>query len=92
MNGQGRPAPERIGKYDIVGVLGQGGMGVVYRARDPRIGRDVAIKTLTENITGDPDMLKRFYQEAGHTGNLRHPNIVTVYDFGDEEGLPYIVM
>ena len=92
MNGQGRPAPERIGKYDIVGVLGQGGMGVVYRARDPRIGRDVAIKTLTEGITGDPDMLKRFYQEAGHTGNLRHPNIVTVYDFGDEEGLPYIVM
>jgi serine/threonine-protein kinase len=92
VNGQGRPAPERIGKYDVVGVLGQGGMGVVYRARDPRIGRDVAIKTLTEGITGDPDMLKRFYQEAGHTGNLRHPNIVTVYDFGDEEGLPYIVM
>ena len=92
MNGQGRPAPERIGKYDVVGVLGQGGMGVVYRARDPRIGRDVAIKTLTEGFTGDPDMLKRFYQEAGSTGNLRHPNIVTVYDFGDEEGLPYIVM
>ncbi|HVU45220.1 MAG TPA: protein kinase [Terracidiphilus sp.] len=92
MNGQGRPAPERIGKYDIVGILGQGGMGVVYRARDPRIGRDVAIKTLTEGFTGDPDMLKRFYQEAGSTGNLRHPNIVTVYDFGDEEGLPYIVM
>lgn len=92
MNGQGRPTPERIGKYDIVGVLGQGGMGVVYRARDPRIGRDVAIKTLTEGFTGDSDMLKRFYQEAGHTGNLRHPNIVTVYDFGDEDGLPYIVM
>jgi eukaryotic-like serine/threonine-protein kinase len=92
MNGQGKPAPERIGKYDIVGVLGQGGMGVVYRARDPRIGRDVAIKTLTEGFSGDPEMLKRFYQEAGQTGNLRHPNIVTVYDFGDEEGLPYIVM
>ncbi len=92
MNGQGRPAPERIGKYEVVGVLGQGGMGVVYRARDPRIGRDVAIKTLTEGFSGEPDMLKRFYQEAGHTGNLRHPNIVTVYDFGDEDGLPYIVM
>ncbi len=92
MNGQGKPAPERIGKYDVVGVLGQGGMGVVYRARDPRIGRDVAIKTLTEGFSGDAEMLKRFYQEAGQTGNLRHPNIVTVYDFGDEEGLPYIVM
>ena len=87
-----KAAPERIGKYDIVGVLGQGGMGVVYRARDPRIGRDVAIKTLTEGFSGESDMLKRFYQEAGHTGNLRHPNIVTVYDFGDENGLPYIVM
>jgi eukaryotic-like serine/threonine-protein kinase len=92
VNGQGKPAPERIGKYDIVGVLGQGGMGVVYRARDPRIGRDVAIKTLTEGFSGESEMLKRFYQEAGQTGNLRHPNIVTVYDFGDEEGLPYIVM
>jgi eukaryotic-like serine/threonine-protein kinase len=92
VSGQGKTAPERIGKYDVVGVLGQGGMGVVYRARDPRIGRDVAIKTLTEGFSGDPEMLKRFYQEAGQTGNLRHPNIVTVYDFGDEEGLPYIVM
>jgi eukaryotic-like serine/threonine-protein kinase len=92
VNGQGKPAPQRIGKYEIVGVLGQGGMGVVYRARDPRIGRDVAIKTLTEGFSGESEMLKRFYQEAGQTGNLRHPNIVTVYDFGDEEGLPYIVM
>src|SRR5579863_6019952 len=67
-------------------------MGVVYRGRDSRIGRDVAIKTLTEGFSGESEMLKRFYQEAGHTGNLRHPNIVTVYDFGDEAGLPYIVM
>src|ERR1700722_1618137 len=67
-------------------------MGVVYRGRDSRIGRDVAIKTLTEGFSGDSEMLKRFYREAGHTGNLRHPNIVTVYDFGDEDGLPYIVM
>jgi len=87
-----KAAPSRIGKYDVTEVLGRGGMGVVYRARDARIGRDVAIKTLTEGYSGNPDMLKRFYQEAGHTGNLRHPNIVTVYDFGDEDGLPYIVM
>lgn len=93
MNDQAaKPTPQRIGKYDVVGVLGQGGMGVVYRARDARIGRDVAIKTLTAGFSGESDMLKRFYQEAGHTGNLRHPNIVTVYDFGDEDGLPYIVM
>ena len=93
MNDQtAKPTPQRIGKYDVVGVLGQGGMGVVYRARDSRIGRDVAIKTLTAGFSGESDMLKRFYQEAGHTGNLRHPNIVTVYDFGDEDGLPYIVM
>ncbi|MFP5230391.1 MAG: protein kinase domain-containing protein [Acidobacteriota bacterium] len=87
-----KAAPARIGKYDVIAVLGRGGMGVVYRARDTRIGRDVAIKTLTEGYSGNPDMLKRFYQEAGHTGNLKHPNIVTVYDFGDEDGLPYIVM
>jgi eukaryotic-like serine/threonine-protein kinase len=67
-------------------------MGVVYRARDPLIGRDVAIKTLTEGFSGESGMLQRFYQEAGHTGNLHHPNIVTVYHLGDDEGLPYIVM
>ena len=64
----------------------------MYRARDTRIGRDVAIKKLTEGYSGNADMLKRFYQEAGHTGNLHHPNIVTIYDFGDEDGQPYIVM
>ncbi len=84
--------PIRIGKYDVLDVLGRGGMGVVYRARDARIGRNVAIKTLTEGFSGNEEMLKRFYQEAGHTGNLRHPNIVIIYDFGDENGLPYIVM
>lgn len=91
-NETGPTLPARIGKYDVIHMLGRGGMGVVYRARDPRIGRDVAIKTLTAGYLGEPEMLKRFYREAGNTGNLRHPNIVTVYDFGDEEGLPYIVM
>jgi serine/threonine protein kinase len=84
--------PIRIGKYDVLDILGRGGMGIVYRARDSRIGRNVAIKTLTEGFSGNEEMLKRFYQEAGHTGNLRHPNIVIIYDFGDENGLPYIVM
>jgi hypothetical protein len=75
VNGQGRPVPARIGKYEIVGVLGQGGMGVVYRGHDPRIGRDVAIKTLTEGFSRESEMLKRFRQEPGHTGNLHHPTL-----------------
>lgn len=84
--------PKKIGKYEIVAPLRGGGMGRVFHARDLRIGRDVAIKKLTEGYAGNPEMLKRFYQEAGHTGNLRHPNIVIIYDFGDEDGQPYIVM
>ena len=89
---QAQSTPTRIGKYEVLDVLGRGGMGVVYRARDTKIGRNVAIKTLTEGFSGNADMLRRFYQEAGHTGNLRHSNIVIIYDFGDEDGLPYIVM
>ncbi len=69
------PKPSRIGKYEVLDVLGRGGMGVVYRARDTRIGRNVAIKTLTEGFAGNADMLKRFYQEAGHTGNLQASRI-----------------
>jgi len=82
----------RIGKYDVIEVLGRGGMGVVYRAYDKQMGRDVAIKTLTQNFQGDPGMLARFYDEARRTGRLKHSNIVTVYDLGDDNGLPYIVM
>jgi serine/threonine-protein kinase len=82
---------KKIGKYEITGVLGRGGMGVVYRAEDKRIGRLVAIKTLTENFSGQPDMLERFYREA-QAGILQHPNIVIVYDLGDEDGVPFIVM
>lgn len=82
----------RIGKYDIVEELGRGGMGVVYRGVDKAIGREVAIKTLTEGFSGDKSMLARFYDEVRITGNLNHPNIVTVYEVGDENGIPYIVM
>ena len=82
---------QKIGKYEITGVLGRGGMGVVYRAEDKRIGRKVAIKTLTEGFSGQPEMLERFYREA-QAGILQHPNIVIVYDLGDEDGIPFIVM
>ncbi|HZD47111.1 MAG TPA: protein kinase [Silvibacterium sp.] len=82
---------KKIGKYEITGILGRGGMGVVYRAEDKRIGRQVAIKTLTEGFSGQADMLERFYREA-QAGILQHPNIVIVFDLGDEDGVPFIVM
>jgi predicted Ser/Thr protein kinase len=84
--------PEKIGKYEVLDVLGRGGMGVVYRARDARLGRVVAIKMLTESFSGNPEMLQRFYREASQTGALRHNNIVIVFDAGDQDGEPYIVM
>jgi serine/threonine protein kinase len=83
---------KRIGKYDILEELGRGGMGVVYRAIDRQIGREVAVKTLTQNIAGDREMLARFYEEGRKTGRLNHPHIVTVYDLGEDNGVPYIVM
>jgi serine/threonine-protein kinase len=76
----------KIGKYEVLDVIGRGGMGVVYKATDPHIGRFVAIKMITG---GD---LERFYVEAKSTGKLQCPNIVTVYDMGDQDGNPYLVM
>ena len=78
----------QIGKYQVLGVLGVGGMGVVYRGMDKSVGREVAIKTLTE---GTEELRQRFQLEA-RSGVLNHPNIVTVYDFGEQDGNPYIVM
>lgn len=78
----------QIGKYPVLGVLGVGGMGVVYRAMDKSVGREVAIKTLTE---ATEELRQRFLLEA-RSGVLNHPNIVTVYDFGEQDGNPYIVM
>ncbi len=83
---------KKIGKYDVLEVLGRGGMGVVYKAMDSRIKRMVAIKMMTADVAKEPDYLKRFYREAQSTGILQHPNIVVVYDLGDEEGSPYLVM
>jgi serine/threonine protein kinase len=78
----------QIGKYPILGVLGVGGMGVVYRGMDKSVGREVAIKTLT---AATDELRQRFLLEA-RSGILNHPNIVTVYDSGEQDGLPYIVM
>lgn len=82
----------KIGKYDVIEVLGKGGMGVVYKAMDNLIERVVAIKMMTGGFADNPDLLKRFYREAKSTGMLQHPNIVIVYDLGDHEGNPYLVM
>src|SRR2546428_9744775 len=82
---------DRLGPYEIVAWLGAGGMGGVYRARDPRLGRDVAIKLIPETFATDPSRLHRFEQEARAAGQLNHPNILAVYDVGTHDGAPYIV-
>jgi eukaryotic-like serine/threonine-protein kinase len=81
----------RLGPYEILAPIGAGGMGEVYRARDPRLKREVAIKVLPASFSQDPDRLRRFEQEAEAAGGLNHPNITAVYDFGTHEGSPYIV-
>ena len=84
-------AGTKLGPYQIAAPLGAGGMGEVYRARDERLKRDVAIKVLPASFSQDPDRLKRFEQEAQAAGALNHPNITAVYDFGMHDGAPYIV-
>jgi eukaryotic-like serine/threonine-protein kinase len=83
---------KKLGKYEILGELGHGAMGVVYRARDPFINRFVALKTITTGVADDPALLERFYREAQSAGGLQHPNIVTIYDMGDDQHVPYIAM
>ena len=80
----------RLGPYEIDSLIGAGGMGQVYRARDPRLGRNVAIKTVTAGAT-DPGRLRRFETEVKAVGALDHPNLLVVYDVGSEGGIPYIV-
>jgi Tol biopolymer transport system component len=84
-------AGSRLGPYEILAPLGAGGMGEVYRAKDPRLGRDVAIKVLPASFSTDPDRLRRFEQEARAAGILNHPNITAVHDIGTHEGAPYVV-
>ena len=81
----------RLGPYEVVAAIGAGGMGEVYRARDARLGRDVAIKVLPAGLSSDPDRLARFEQEARAAAALNHPNILAVYDIGTHDRAPYIV-
>ena len=82
----------RLGPYEITGRLGAGGMGEVFRARDTRIGRAVAVKVLPASLVSNTDRLQRFETESRAAGSLNHPNLVTIYDVGTEGGTPYIVM
>jgi eukaryotic-like serine/threonine-protein kinase len=84
-------AGSRLGPYEILSPLGAGGMGEVYRARDARLKRDVAIKVLPASFSADTDRLRRFEHEAQTAGSLNHPNITAVYDVGTHEGAPYVV-
>ena len=81
----------RLGPYEVGAPIGAGAMGEVYRARDPRLGRDVAIKVLAASVSGNADRRNRFEQEARAAAALNHPNILAVFDIGDEHGTPYIV-
>src|SRR5688572_3212935 len=85
-------SPEtRLGRYEIRSLLGEGGMGEVYLARDPKIGRDVAIKVLPAQFSADAERLARFEQEACAAGALNHPNVLAVHDVGQHDGAPFVV-
>ena len=83
---------ERIGKYQVVAKIGEGAMGEVYKARDPLLNRNVAIKTISASLSADPQFKARFVREAQSAAQLNHPNIVTVYEFGEDAGVTYIAM
>jgi len=84
-------AGTRLGPYEITGALGAGGMGEVYRALDPRLGREVAIKVLARSFAEDTDRVRRFEQEARAVAALNHPNILAVHDIGTMDGSRYLI-
>ncbi|MEP6769146.1 MAG: protein kinase, partial [Acidobacteriota bacterium] len=85
-------AGTRLGPYEIVSPLGAGGMGEVYRARDARLGRDVAIKVMPDALAHDPERLARFEREAQVLASLNHPQIAAIYGVEDSAGAPALVM
>jgi serine/threonine protein kinase len=85
-------AGTRVGPYEILSALGAGGMGEVYRARDTRLDRTVAIKVLPAHVASDSDLRQRFEREARAVAALNHPHICTLHDVGSQEGIDYLVM
>jgi serine/threonine protein kinase len=83
---------QQIGRYEILEEIGRGAMGVVFKGRDPLIGRAVAVKTITSGVAESTDLLERFYREARAAGGLQHPNIVTIYEMAESGGSPFIAM
>src|SRR5262245_42646661 len=82
----------RLGPFELLARIGAGGMGEVWRARDPRLGRDIAVKVLPPEASDDPDRLRRFEKEARSASSLTHPNIVTVHDVGRTGNVSWIAM
>src|SRR5580765_7653221 len=87
-----RTHPERIGRYQVIERIGRGAMGVVYRAHDNAMGRNVALKVLNADLEDDPDIRTRFHREAQAAASLSHPNIITIFDVGEDAERFYIVM
>src|SRR3954468_19138572 len=83
---------KRLGQYEILNVLGQGGMAVVYKAHQESMDRDVAIKVIGGQLVDNPDFVTRFQREAKLIAKLQHPHVLPVYDFGKEESLLFLVM
>src|SRR4030095_15346553 len=88
----GGDTPKQFGTYEVVSLLGRGGMGEVFLAHDPRLGRDVAIKTLPAEFASDPDRLERFQREARTLAALNHTNIAAIYELEESATTSYLVM